>query len=75
MEHLVVPLPQPWCRYILAFVYEKHRAYFGIDLGKVLAGIQVPPNEAGEFDEFLRNLGYPYVEETDNEMYKKYLRG
>ena len=45
------------------------------DLGKVLAGIQVPPDDGDEFDMFLRNLGYPYVEETDNEVYKKYLRG
>ena len=52
-----------------------HVAHDHPDLGKVLAGIQVPPNEAGEFDEFLRALGYTYVEETDNEMYKKYLRG
>lgn len=46
-----------------------------IDLGKVLAGIQVPPNEAAEFDGFLNTLGYPYVEETENEVYKRYLRG
>lgn len=45
------------------------------DLGKVLAGIQVPPNDGEEFDRFLRNLGYPYVEETLNEVYKQYLRG
>lgn len=44
------------------------------DLGKVLAGIQVPPNEAGEFDSFLNKLGYPYVEETNNEVYRRYLR-
>jgi len=45
-----------------------------IDLGKVLAGIQVPPSESVAFDEFLEKLGYPYVEETDNEVYKRYLR-
>lgn len=45
------------------------------DLGKVLAGIQVPPNDTEEFEKFLENLGYPYVEETENEVYKKYLRG
>jgi len=45
------------------------------DLGKVLAGIQVPPTESADFDGFLQTLGYPYVEETENEVYKRYLRG
>lgn len=45
------------------------------DLGKVLAGVQVPPNEAAEFDDFLDKLGYPFVEETENPVYKRYLRG
>ena len=45
-----------------------------LDVGKVLAGIQVPPEEFKEFDDFLTNLGYHYVEETDNEVYKRFLR-
>lgn len=45
------------------------------DLGKVLAGIQVPPDESAQFDEFLNQLGYTYIEETDNEVYKRYLKG
>ena len=45
-----------------------------IDLGKVLAGIQVPPADVSAFDDFLSSLGYPYVEETGNEVYKRYLR-
>lgn len=48
---------------------------FLTDLGKVLAGIQVPQSDTADFDAFLNNLGYPYVEETDNEVYKRYLRG
>ncbi|EPQ57238.1 threonine dehydratase I [Gloeophyllum trabeum ATCC 11539] len=56
---------------ISLFHYRNH----GADLGKVLAGIQVPPEESEQFEEFLRNLGYPYVEETENEVYKRYLRG
>jgi threonine dehydratase len=43
-------------------------------VGKVLAGIQVPPEEFREFDDFLTNLGYKYIEETDNEVYKRFLR-
>jgi threonine dehydratase len=41
----------------------------------VLAGIQVPPEESEQFDQFLKKLGYPYVEETENEVYKRYLKG
>ena len=45
------------------------------DIGKVLAGIQVPPEDEDQFSEYLTKLGYPYVEETDNEVYKRFLRG
>jgi hypothetical protein len=45
-----------------------------LDLGKVLAGIQAPEEDSAQFDHFLRDLGYPYVEETHNEVYKRYLR-
>ncbi|KAI0267117.1 tryptophan synthase beta subunit-like PLP-dependent enzyme [Gloeopeniophorella convolvens] len=55
---------------ITLFHYRNH----GADLGKVLAGIQAPPEDSEQFDEFLRELGYPYVEETQNEVYKRYLR-
>ena len=44
------------------------------DVGKVLAGVQVPPEEHKEFNDFLTSLGYNYVEETDNEVYKRFLR-
>jgi len=56
---------------ISLFHYRNH----GADLGKVLAGIQVPPPDYPEFDAFLLNLGYPYVEETENEVYRRHLRG
>ncbi|KAI6033160.1 tryptophan synthase beta subunit-like PLP-dependent enzyme [Pisolithus orientalis] len=52
-----------------------HYRYHGADLGKVLAGIQVPPEDSNHFQQFLDKLGYHYVEETDNEVYRKYLRG
>ena len=45
-----------------------------LDLGKVLAGIQAPEEDSAQFGEFLRELGYPYVEETHNEVYRRYLR-
>jgi hypothetical protein len=45
-----------------------------VDLGKVLAGIQAPEEDSTRFTEFLRELGYPHVEETQNVIYKRYLR-
>jgi hypothetical protein len=44
------------------------------DIGKVLAGIQAPEEDSTRFSEFLRELGYSYVEETQNVIYKRYLR-
>lgn len=44
------------------------------DIGKVLAGIQVPPEDDGDFDDMLKQLGYTFVEETDNAVYKRHLR-
>ncbi|KAI0779494.1 threonine ammonia-lyase [Fomes fomentarius] len=56
---------------ISLFHYRNH----GADIGKVLAGIQVPPADTAEFSQYLTKLGYPYVEETENEVYKRFLRG
>ncbi|KAF8200779.1 tryptophan synthase beta subunit-like PLP-dependent enzyme [Pholiota molesta] len=56
---------------ISLFHYRNH----GADLGKVLAGIQVPPEESQEFNKFLESLDYTYVEETENSVYKQFLQG
>jgi len=56
---------------ITLFHYRNH----GADLGKVLAGVQVFPEQSEQFDKFLAQLGYSYVEETDNDVYKRYLKG
>ena len=45
------------------------------DLGKILAGIQVPPADYEAFDVFLEKLNFTYVEETDNVVYRRYLKG
>jgi threonine dehydratase len=55
---------------ITLFHYRNH----GADLGKVLAGIQVPPEDAEKFDAFLRKLGYPYTEETDSDVYRRHFK-
>ena len=44
-----------------------------VDVGKILAGIQVPPGAEAAFDSFLDQLGYPFVEETQNQAYKNFL--
>jgi len=54
---------------ISLFHYRNH----GADFGRVLVGMQVPPNEQAEFAEFLQNLGYPYWDETQNPAYKLFL--
>ncbi len=54
---------------ISMFHYRNH----GADFGRVLIGIQVPPAENDDFLRFLDNIGYDYVEETDNPVYKLFL--
>ena len=55
---------------ISLFHYRNH----GADYGRVLMGIQVPPEQARDFDEFLREVGYSYVEETANPAYALFLQ-
>jgi threonine dehydratase len=47
----------------------------GADYGRILVGLQVPPKDDKAFDKFLKTLGYPYAEETDNPVYRLFLRG
>ena len=46
----------------------------GADFGRILVGIQVPGGDEEAFDEFLRSLAYPFVEETRNPVYGLFLR-
>ncbi|HQN65076.1 MAG TPA: threonine ammonia-lyase, biosynthetic [Methylophilus sp.] len=54
---------------ISLFHYRNH----GADFGRVLVGMQVPPEENDEFRAFLQRLGYPYWEETNNPAYQLFL--
>jgi threonine dehydratase len=54
---------------ISLFHYRNH----GADFGRVLVGMQVPPGEKRQFQSFLKSLGYPYKEETDNQAYRLFL--
>ncbi|CAG8541758.1 15377_t:CDS:10 [Funneliformis caledonium] len=53
--------------------YIKHAHITVTDIGKVLAGIQVPPQDSEAFETFKNNLGYHVVDETDNPVYKQFL--
>lgn len=54
---------------ISLFHYRNH----GGDVAKVLAGIQCPKGGEAQLEEFLRKVGYPWKEETDNEVYKMFM--
>lgn len=51
-----------------------HYRNYGGDVAKVLAGIQCPPGEEKALETFLKEIGYGYTEETQNEMYKMFMR-
>ena len=44
-----------------------------VDVGKILAGIQVPPADKPALEDFLRGLGYRWWDETDNVIYKRFM--
>ncbi|MDZ7920355.1 threonine ammonia-lyase, biosynthetic [Rhodoferax sp.] len=46
----------------------------GADYGRILVGLQVPGADDKAFAQFLDTLGYPYVEETDNPVYRMFLQ-
>ena len=46
----------------------------GADYGRILVGLQVPPKDDKAFAKFLDTLGYPYVEETLNPVYRLFLK-
>jgi threonine dehydratase len=46
----------------------------GADYGRILVGLQVPQSDDKAFEQFLETLGYPYVEETHNPVYRMFLR-
>jgi threonine dehydratase len=54
---------------ISLFHYRNH----GSDYGRILAGIDVPPDETAELEAHLAELGYAHFEESDNPAYKMFL--
>ncbi len=51
------------------FHYRNH----GAAVGRVLIGIQVPNGQAEAFEAFLKELAYPYTDETQNPAYRLFL--
>ena len=51
---------------ITLFHYRNH----GADVGRVLAGMEVPPEDGPAFDAFLEDLGYPWTDEKANPDYR-----
>ena len=45
----------------------------GGDVGRILVGLQVPPDEMNEFRQFLATLGYRHWDESANPVYKLFL--
>jgi len=54
---------------ISLFHYRNH----GTDYGRVLVGLQVPPEDKPAFTDFLDKLGYVHWDESDNPAYKLFL--
>jgi threonine dehydratase len=54
---------------ISLFHYRNH----GADYGRVLVGVQVPPKAQKAWQKFLREVGYPYTDESKNPAYKMFL--
>ncbi len=54
---------------ISLFHYRNH----GSDYGRVLVGVQIPPEQREDFELHVRELKYVYAEETGNPAYKMFL--
>ncbi|KAF8456551.1 tryptophan synthase beta subunit-like PLP-dependent enzyme, partial [Terfezia claveryi] len=50
-----------------------HYRNMGGDLGKILAGIQVPGGEREGLERFLKELKYTWVDETENPVYLEFM--
>ncbi|MDW3095670.1 MAG: threonine ammonia-lyase, biosynthetic [Gammaproteobacteria bacterium] len=55
---------------ITLFHYRNHGAAYG----RVLVGAQVPSSEVTAFKQFLVDLGYSFYDETDNPIYRLFLK-
>ncbi|WP_294635679.1 threonine ammonia-lyase, biosynthetic [uncultured Aquabacterium sp.] len=68
LMNFLTSLPPGWN--ISLFHYRNQ----GADYGRILVGLQVPKAEIKGIDALLSRLGYPYVDETRNPVYRLFLR-
>lgn len=68
LQRFLLSLDMSWN--VSLFHYRNH----GDDFGRVLVGIQVPEKCDKNLQGFLKTLGYRYVEETENPVYRAFLR-
>ena len=61
-------VPTDWN--ISLFHYRNH----GGDVASILSGLQVPESRLDQLQDFLDSLDYPYVDETNNTVYKKFMK-
>ena len=54
---------------ISLFHYRNH----GADYGRIVVGMQVPPQEMAQWQSFLKTLGYRYWNESNNPAYRLFL--
>eukprot|EP01059_Diplonema_ambulator_P000584 TRINITY_DN10485_c0_g2_i1.p1 TRINITY_DN10485_c0_g2~~TRINITY_DN10485_c0_g2_i1.p1 ORF type:complete len:550 (+),score=198.12 TRINITY_DN10485_c0_g2_i1:65-1714(+) len=59
------------CNFYLSLLHYRNH---GTGTGSVLVGIPVPPDKAEEFNTFVNTIGYTYCDETENPVYKGFLR-
>ncbi|WP_449427155.1 threonine ammonia-lyase, biosynthetic [Rhodanobacter umsongensis] len=68
LTHFLGQLHPDWN--VSLFHYRNH----GADYGRILVGIQVPPDEHALLSPFLATLGYPHWDESDHPAYRLLLR-
>ena len=65
--HFLSEMGESWN--ISLFHYRNHGAAYG----RVLIGFQVKENEREKFQSFINKLDIPYLDESENSAYKKFL--
>ena len=50
-----------------------HHRNHGADVGRIVVGVLIPVEEQIQWNAFLKDLGYPYWDETKNPAYTLFL--
>ena len=68
LKKFLTAMPNKWN--ISLFQYRN----YGDDIGRVVAGLQIPKKDINIFYTFLEQIGYQWIEETNNDIYEQYLK-